>query len=59
MSSTTRGHDRSIAPDAATGIVDVSEMTAEELRRFVESERRVEGEISIQRRGGDAFLLTG
>lgn len=58
MSSTARGHDPSTDPDAPTGIVDVSEMTAEELRRFVESDRRLEGEICIQRRGRTAFLLT-
>lgn len=58
MSSTAHSRDRSTAPEMATGIVDVSEMTAEELRRFVESNRRVEGEISIQRRGQGAFLLT-
>lgn len=58
MSSTAHGRNRSTAQDTATGIVDVSEMTAEELRRFVASTRRVDGEISIQRRGQDAFLLT-
>ncbi|QLD90531.1 hypothetical protein HWV07_16405 [Natronomonas salina] len=58
MSSTAHSSDRSAAPKTATGIVDVSEMTVDELRRFVGSSRGLEGEVSIQRRGQDAFLLT-
>lgn len=41
----------------ATGIVEISELTAAELQSFA-SERADEGEIAIQRRGADAFLLT-
>lgn len=40
-----------------TGLVDVSEMTAAELRAFVDGSA-TDGEIGIQRRGASAYLLT-
>lgn len=58
MSSTA--HHRHDGPTRATpsgGVVDVSELTVRELRAFVESGRVDAGEVHIQRRGEDAFLL--
>lgn len=58
MSSTA--HHRRDGPTRATpsgGVVDVSELTVRELRAFVESGRVDAGEVHVERRGADAFLL--
>lgn len=49
---------RSNHSDVATGVVDVSAMTATELERFVDGAAPVEGDVRIQRRGSSAYLLT-
>lgn len=54
MSSTSRSHGFTGATRRPTGVVDVSTLTAAELRRFAAD---YPGEVAIQRRGGSAFLL--
>lgn len=57
MSSTEHHRDGPTRPTPAGGVVDVSDLTLRELRSFAESAREGAGEVHIQRRGQDAYLL--